>query len=240
MPALAGKIALITGIAGGQGRAAAQLFAAAGAHVVGCDINDNGTAETVSLVRAGGGSIEGHAPVDLTDQDAARTWIDRAVADQGGLDVLYNNASAQRFAPVAEMAADDWRFTIDAELNLIFYATQAAWPHLVRRGGGAVVNTGSVAAYTGSRGLPSSAHAAAKAGVIAFTRQLAVEGAPHGIRANSISPGLIRTPVTEAFLAAASPARPRPSCRPFRWDGQGERRKWPGWRCSWPATMRPT
>jgi NAD(P)-dependent dehydrogenase (short-subunit alcohol dehydrogenase family) len=119
---LAGKICFITGTAGGQGAAAAKLFAAEGATVVGCDIKDG---------------------IDLADPAQATAWIEEGVADAGGIDVLYNNASATRVGPFDELTWDDWQFTLRDELDLIFTTTKAAWPHLRTRGGGLVINTAS-------------------------------------------------------------------------------------------------
>ena len=100
---LAGKVALITGTAGGQGRAAALLFAQEGATIVGCDLKVEQSRETVAMVRAAGGSMTSMEPVDLGDSATARAWIDESAALHGGFDILYNNASAPRFAWIADM-----------------------------------------------------------------------------------------------------------------------------------------
>jgi meso-butanediol dehydrogenase/(S,S)-butanediol dehydrogenase/diacetyl reductase len=197
---LEGKVALITGTGGGQGRAAAEMFCAEGARVIGCDRNAAENERTVDIVRGSGGNMVGMAPVDLGDSREARRWVADAVAVHGRLDVLFNNAAAPRFAPLAELTDEDWHSTIRNELDLVFYVTQAAWPHLVA-GGGAIVNTASVQGLVGIAVNGGLAHAAAKAGVIAMTRQMAAEGAPHGIRANSISPGTIATPATRDTFA---------------------------------------
>jgi NAD(P)-dependent dehydrogenase (short-subunit alcohol dehydrogenase family) len=197
---LAGKVALITGTAGGQGRAAALLFADAGAHVVGCDLKVEENEETIALVRDAGGEMTGTAPVDLGDPEAAQRWVEDAAANAGGIDIVYNNASAARFAPVADMPLDDWHFTIRNELDLVFYVSKFAWPHLVARGGGVIVNVGSVAARSATQ-VPIAAHAAAKAAVVALTRQMALEGAGVGIRCVSVSPGAIASPGTAELLA---------------------------------------
>jgi NAD(P)-dependent dehydrogenase (short-subunit alcohol dehydrogenase family) len=197
---LEGKVALITGTGGGQGRAAAELFCAEGASVVGCDLNAAENARTVELVRAAGGEMAGMAPVDLGDSREARQWVADAAAVHGRIDVLFNNAAAPRFAPIPELSDEDWHFTIRNELDLIFFVTQAAWTHL-QANGGAIINTASVQGLVGIAMNGGIAHAATKAGVIAMTRQIAAEGAPHGIRANSISPGTIAIPATARLVA---------------------------------------
>jgi meso-butanediol dehydrogenase/(S,S)-butanediol dehydrogenase/diacetyl reductase len=202
---LAGKVALITGTAGGQGRAAALLFAREGATIVGCDLKEAEARETVAMVEALGGKMTSTEPVDLGDSGEARSWVNNAAARHGGFDILYNNASGPRFAPIAEMTDEDWRFTMRNELDLIFYACSAAWPRLIERGGGAIINTGSICGVSSLPATPGSiAHAATKGGVIAMTRELALEGGPHNIRANAISPGTIESPATAAYLAKGS------------------------------------
>lgn len=200
MAGLEGKVALITGTGGGQGRVAALRFAAEGALVVGCDVHAEDNEETVRLVREAGGTMTGMAPVDLGDPEEARTWIEAAAAVHGAVDILYNNASAARFGPVADFSIEDWRFTVRNELDLIFYTIKYAWPHLTRRGG-VVITVGSTAGLVGARHTPKVAHSATKGAVIAMTRQLAAEGAEHGVRAVCISPGAIETPGTASFFA---------------------------------------
>jgi NAD(P)-dependent dehydrogenase (short-subunit alcohol dehydrogenase family) len=202
MSRLEGKVALITGTAGGQGRAAALLFAAEGAVVVGTDVNAEGAAETVGLVRAAGGRMASTHPLDLADEDGVRRWVDDAAATHGGIDIVYNNAGATRFSPIAETSYADWSFTMRNELDIVFLVTKHAWPHLIARGGGSVLLVGSTAGITGSLTNTRIAHTASKGGVVAMTRQLAAEGAAHGIRANCVSPGMIRTPATEGDLLA--------------------------------------
>jgi meso-butanediol dehydrogenase / (S,S)-butanediol dehydrogenase / diacetyl reductase len=204
MGRLDGKIALITGIGGGMGRAAALRFTAEGAKVVGCDLFPEGAEETVRLVRETRGEIENFAPVQLSDAAAAAHWVDEAAEVYGGIDILYNNASAPRFGPIDELSVEDWDFVIDNELNLVFYATRAAWPHLKQRGGGVVLNVGSIAGTRGVEFMPQNAHGTAKAGVINLTQQLAVEGGPYGIRVVCVSPGFTVTPST-AWLVESGP-----------------------------------
>ncbi len=206
MGRLDGKVALISGTAGGMGRAAAQVFAAEGADVFGCDVDAAGQAETERLVRDAGGSIASLTPVDISTADGARAWVDAAAAHHGRIDVLYNNASRLRLGPFGEQPFEDWAFTIDNELHLPFHCTRAAWPHLIAAGGGVVINVASVAAVRGSILAPMSAHGAAKGGVLSLTRHLCAAGAEHGIRVVAISPGMIRTPATQQHFD--DPERP--------------------------------
>jgi meso-butanediol dehydrogenase / (S,S)-butanediol dehydrogenase / diacetyl reductase len=199
---LAGKVALITGTAGGQGRAAALLFAAEGAMVVGTDVNSAGAAETVELVLAAGGVMDSTHPLDLADEPGVKAWVDRAAEIHGGIDIVYNNAGATRFSPIAETSYAEWSFVLRNELDIVFLVTKHAWPHLIARGGGSVLLVGSTAGISGSVTNTRIAHTATKGGVVAMTKQLAAEGAAHGIRANCISPGMIRTPATEGDLLA--------------------------------------
>jgi NAD(P)-dependent dehydrogenase (short-subunit alcohol dehydrogenase family) len=187
---LSGKVALISGIAGGQGRAAARLFAGEGAKVFGTDIDAAGVAETVQMVKSDGGDIDAHAPLDLSERDGAALWIESAVARFGGVDVLYNNAAGVRYAPFPKMSPEDYQFTVRNELDLVWHCCQLAWPHLAR-GGGVIINVGSLAGLMGTRDLLQTAHVATKGAVIALTRQLAAEGAEFGIRAVCVSPGVI-------------------------------------------------
>jgi NAD(P)-dependent dehydrogenase (short-subunit alcohol dehydrogenase family) len=199
---LVGKIALITGVGGGQGREAVLRFAAEGATVVGCDIDGTTAEDTLAAVRKAGfdADIETNG-VDLGDPDQARRWVEAAAERHGRIDIVYNNGSAAKFGSIAELSVEDWRFTMRNELDLVFFVTKYAWPVLVRSGGGTVINVASVAGWTGNRAVPFVAHMASKGGVIAMTRQLAAEGGPVGIRAVSISPGTIVTPGTAGVLA---------------------------------------
>ena len=220
---LAGKVALVTGTGGGIGRAVAQIFAREGAHVVGCDLNPGPAEETVELVHAAGGRMDSIAPVDLSTEEGAKRWVDEAVALGGGVDILVNNASSIRFGPIEELSYEDWSYTIRNELDIVFLVTKAAWPHLVARGGGSIVNIGSISGSRGAWFMPQNAHGAAKGGVLALTRQLVIEGGPHGIRVNAVSPAMTETPHTSPLLHGAdSPAEQILSRVPLRKWGQPE------------------
>ncbi len=195
---LENKVAFNTGTGGGQGRAAAQIFAREGAKVVGCDLKKEGGEETVAMIEAAGGDSAFRA-VDLGDGEQVKAWLEWGVAHYGQIDILYNNASAPKFAPIERMTWDEWRFTVRNELDLIYWACHHAFPMMKERGG-VIINTASTAGVIGFANLGDFAHAATKGGVIALTRQLAAEGSPYSIRANSISPGLVETPATAAMM----------------------------------------
>jgi NAD(P)-dependent dehydrogenase (short-subunit alcohol dehydrogenase family) len=200
MGRLDGKVALISGTARGMGRAAALEFAAQGAAVFGCDLDAGPSAETVDLVTKAGGRMAALAPVDLSSADGARTWVSAAVGEFGGVDVLYNNASALRNGPLMDLSDDDWHFTIKNELDIVWFSVRAAWPELINRGGGSIINVASIAARLGARFVGQVPHGSAKGGVLAMTKHLCAAGGPLGIRANAILPGLIYTPETARFI----------------------------------------
>ena len=206
MGRLDGKRALVSGTGGGIGRATALLFAREGAHVVGGDLNPATSEETVKLARDGGGRMDAVAPADLATEQGARRWVEAAVDLADGVDILVNNASAIRFGPIDQLSFADWSFTIRHELDIVFLCTQAAWPHLVAAGGGAIVNVASISASRGAFFMPQNAHGAAKGGVLALTYQLVIEGGPHGIRVNAVSPAMTQTPQTTPLLT--DPAGP--------------------------------
>ena len=187
---LAGKRVLLTGTAGGQGGAAQRIFAEEGAIVRGCDLQEGAADKTAAELRSRGFDVVG-SQVDLSDPDSARGWVERSIDDLGGVDVLYNNAAGFGFAPFADMTLELWRRVMHVELDIVFHTTSAAWAALCD-GGGSLINTASYSALRGVAQLGQAAHAAAKGGVIAMTKTLAAEGAEHGVRANTISPGLVR------------------------------------------------
>jgi NAD(P)-dependent dehydrogenase (short-subunit alcohol dehydrogenase family) len=197
---LRGKVCIITGTGSGMGRAAALLFASEGAKIVGCDVNEATGQATLEAVRAGGGDMMSLQPCNM----AKRADVDRlmalAVDTYGGVDVLYNNGSMAYFAWLTDMTYESWSNTLREEIDLVFHACQAVFPLMKSRGGGSIINVGSVSGKMAYKVLPALAHMAAKGGVIAMTKQVAMEGGPHGIRCNTISPGLVLTAQTKAFI----------------------------------------
>jgi NAD(P)-dependent dehydrogenase (short-subunit alcohol dehydrogenase family) len=189
---LSGKVCIITGTGGSVGRAAAQAFGREGASIVGCDLNIESAQATVDMVRAEGGTMVSLQPCQLTEPSGCQALVDFAVSEYGRIDVLFNNAAMAYFNWLEDISDEEWKRDLREEIDLVFYLTRAAWPHL-KSSHGVVVNTASLNGLLSFRTLGSLAHTTAKAGIIGMTRQLAMEGREHGIRANSISPGLIET-----------------------------------------------
>ena len=196
---LSGKVCIITGTGGSMGRAAALAFAREGASVVGCDLNAESAETTVQTVRREGGTMESLQPCRLSSAAECRALVDFAVRTFGRIDVLFNNAAMAYFNWLEDITDEEWDKNRREEVDLVFYLTRATWSHL-KRSRGVVVNTASLTALMSFKNLGSLAHTTAKAGIIGMTRQLAMEGRQHGIRANSISPGVIETNQTREQL----------------------------------------
>lgn len=204
---LEGRSCIITGTGGSMGRAAALMFAREGALIVGCDIDPASGQEVLDEVVAAGGRMVSLHPCDLTKPEQCQALVDLAVASFGKIDVLYNNAAMAYFGWIEQLSNEDWYNTINEEVHLVWLMTKAAWPHLCASSG-AIVNTASIAGHQTLRLLPGIAHSSAKGAILAMTRHLALEGRQHGLRANSISPGIIETKQTRELLANAQWAGP--------------------------------
>jgi NAD(P)-dependent dehydrogenase (short-subunit alcohol dehydrogenase family) len=192
---LSDKVCVITGTGGSIGRASALMFAREGALVVGCGQTVGSAAETVDLVHAAGGDIVSMQPCQLTEPADCQALVDLALNTYGRVDVVFNLAATSYFNWLEDITNDEWDHARRGEVDLVFYLTHAAWPHLKERGG-VIVNMASLNALLSFKILPSLAHTTNKAGIIGMTRQLALEGRSYGIRANSISPGLIESNAT--------------------------------------------
>lgn len=209
MGKLDGKVAIITGAGSGQGRAAARLFASEGACVVIGEIHeDNGRSAAEEIVAEGGHAV--FAPCDVSQEPQVKAMIDLAVGTYGRVDILYNNAglwlSARgnyrpgvTDAPSPLLEDNVWERTIGVNLKGVYLGCKYAIPEMRRAGAGSIINTSSIAALRTGRGGNSDAYTAAKGGVIAITRTLAVEHAPYQIRCNCIIPGAIHTPLAGPF-----------------------------------------
>jgi meso-butanediol dehydrogenase/(S,S)-butanediol dehydrogenase/diacetyl reductase len=213
---------LITGGGSGIGEATAKRFAAEGASVAVVDIDAENARRVVDEI--GGSGAPGCAKAvhaDVADPEQAEAMIRQAVGSFGRLDVLHNNATSGGLGRIADMTVDAWNRTIAVNLTAHFFATKFALPVMIEQGGGVIVNMSSAAALAAEEGL--GAYAAAKAGLIALTRNTAAEYARHGVRANCICPGAIGTPPTLAFIAAVDGVRERMErANPMRRIGRPE------------------
>ena len=164
---LEGKVCVITGTGGSMGRAAALLFTRQGAMVVGCDISEANGLAALKEVNAAGGTMVSLQPCDLTKPEQCLAVVDLAIKTFGRIDVLYNNAAKAYFNWIEDVSDEEWRATINEEVDLVFYLTRAAWPHL-KKSGGTIVNTASATAWTTFTNLGAIAHSTAKAGIVGF------------------------------------------------------------------------
>jgi 3-oxoacyl-[acyl-carrier protein] reductase len=188
---LAGKVALVTGAARNIGRAIARSLAAGGAAVmVNANTSRADAEQTVAMIEAAGGRAALHI-ADVTDAAAVATLVEATVKRFGRLDFLVNNAAVRAETAFAEIRFEDWRRVLSTILDGAFLCTQASLPHLIRAGGGSIVNLGGLTAHKGADGR---AHViTAKAGLAGLTRALALDLAPHHITVNCVVPGTIET-----------------------------------------------
>jgi NAD(P)-dependent dehydrogenase (short-subunit alcohol dehydrogenase family) len=195
------KVAVVTGSGAGIGRGCALMFARQGARVVGCDIDAEAAEATVELAGGEGLTIDSVHPCDLASAADIEHLMSFVLDRHAGLDILVNAGAWGAFAPIEDMDyQNEWKKTLANELDVVFLACKAAWPLLKARGGGSIINLASLNAWLALDGNSAVAHCAGKGGVLAMSRQLAMEGAPHRIRVNTISPGLIVTAATQPRL----------------------------------------
>jgi NAD(P)-dependent dehydrogenase (short-subunit alcohol dehydrogenase family) len=197
---LEGKVALITGAAGGIGKIAAELFAREGARVVVSDVADDAGEATVAGIVDGGGEAA-YVRADVSTPADADRMVASTVERFGRLDVLYNNAGIMHGddVSVVDTPEEIWDRTIDINLKGVFLGCHYGIPAMLESGGGSIINVASFVALMGAA-VPQIAYTASKGGVLAMTREIAVEFARRGIRANALCPGPIETPLTGQIL----------------------------------------
>jgi NAD(P)-dependent dehydrogenase (short-subunit alcohol dehydrogenase family) len=199
MGALGGKVALVTGAAGGLGRASAKIFAREGARVVVVDINREGGEATAGLIKDAGGDAT-FVAADVSKSPDVQAMVRAAVDIYGGLDCAHNNAAISLPShPLAEIPEEDWHRGIAVDLTSVFLGMKYEIPAMLERGGGAIVNTSSAGGFVATPG--SASYIAAKYGILGLTKVAALDYGARGIRVNAISPGAMWTPMLRARAA---------------------------------------
>jgi 3-hydroxybutyrate dehydrogenase len=192
---LKNKTAIVTGAASGIGRDIALRFGREGAVVVIADLNKDAAVATAREISSAGGSALGVA-MDVTSEQAVNDGVEATVAKFGGVDVLVSNAGIQIVHPIEQLNYADWKKMIAIHLDGAFLTTRACIPHMYRSGrGGSIIYMGSV--HSKEASLLKAPYVAAKHALLGLARVVAKEGGPHGVRANVICPGFVRTPLVD-------------------------------------------
>jgi NAD(P)-dependent dehydrogenase (short-subunit alcohol dehydrogenase family) len=192
---LDGRVALVTGGGNGIGRATCHALAQAGAHVAVTDIDHAAAAKVAAEI---GG--EAHR-LDVADEALVREVVAAIAARHGRLDILVNNAGLGARVPAVELPTERWRQVLAVTVDGGFFCARAAGRHMLNAGRGAVVNVASIMGLVGGAHYPNLAYHTAKGAIVNFTRALACEWAPHGVRVNAVAPTFARTRLTEPLLA---------------------------------------
>ena len=197
---LDGKVTIITGGGSGMGRTAAELFAKEGARVVVADFSEASGEAVVAGVQAAGGEAT-FVKADVSNEADARGMVQHAIATYGRVDVLYNNAGVMPEADhsVIDTDVDTWDKVMAVNVRGVFLGCKYAIPQMLEQGSGSIISTASFVAILGCS-VPQDAYTASKGAVLALTRSMAVQFAGRGVRANSISPGPIETPLLMDWL----------------------------------------
>ncbi|MCH9673041.1 MAG: glucose 1-dehydrogenase [Gammaproteobacteria bacterium] len=194
-----GKVALVTGAGSGIGRSSALTFAREGARVVVSDVDEAGGGETAALVEQSGGEAK-FIRCDVTDSTAVDELITKTVSAYGALHVAHNNAGVEgAYGRTLDTDGANFDFTYNVNLKGVFFCMQAELRHMLQSGGGAIVNTASIAGIEGAKNMP--AYVASKHAVLGLTRTTALEYGGRGVRVNAVCPGPIRTPMLAKIIA---------------------------------------
>ncbi len=201
-----GKVAIVTGAGSvgtgvGNGKAAAILYAREGARVMLVDYNLEAADETKRLIKEEGGDCIAFQ-ANVSKSDDCRGIVEECIRAYGRVDILHNNVGIEIPGGIQDLSEADWDRTMDVNLKSVFLMCKFALPHMEKQGGGAIVNISSINAITSLPAL-AAPYGASKAGMIALTREIAVEYASKGVRANAILPGMMNTPFIVAALTEA-------------------------------------
>ena len=189
------KSAIVTGAASGIGRDIALVFAREGAKVAIADLNQDAAGATANEIRTSGGHAMGIA-MDVTDERAVDDGVAAVVAAFGGVDILVSNAGIQIVHPIEEFSYAEWRKMLAIHVDGAFLTTRACIPHMYRSGrGGSIIYMGAV--HSKEASMLKAPYVTAKHGLIGLAKVIAKEGAAHGVRANVICPGFVRTPLVD-------------------------------------------
>jgi 3-hydroxybutyrate dehydrogenase len=191
---LKGKVAIVTGAASGIGRAIAERYAGEGAKIAIADLNLDAANATAAEIKAAGGLALGVA-MDVTDEAAVNAGVAAVVTAYGGVDILVSNAGIQIVHPLEEFSYAEWKKMMAIHVDGAFLTTRACLPHMYEAGSGSVIYMGSV--HSKEASLLKAPYVTAKHGLIGLAKVIAKEGAAHGVRANVICPGFVRTPLVE-------------------------------------------
>ena len=201
-----GKVAIVTGAGSvgpgiGNGKAAAILYAREGARVMLVDYDLGAVEETKKLIDKEGGDCT-TIQADVGRSDNCRSIVEECIQTYGRVDILHNNVGIEIPGGIKETSEEDWDRVMNVNLKSVFLTCKYALPHMEKQGSGSIINISSINAI---RTLPalSAAYGTSKAGIIALTREIAIEYAPKGIRANAILPGMMNTPFVVASLTGA-------------------------------------
>jgi NAD(P)-dependent dehydrogenase (short-subunit alcohol dehydrogenase family) len=208
MNRLKNKTAIVTGIGAGIGQGIALMFAREGANVFGCDINAAAAEATLAIAKAEGLSMQSFHPSDLTKEKEVEKLMELAIEKYGRIDILVNAAAYCAFEWIEDLDYETtWKRSIAGELDIVFLTCQKAWKYL-KINGGSIINFASANTRQALKGSPALVHCATKGGVLSMSIQMAMEGGPHQIRVNTISPGLVHTAATNHLVSD-------PEIRPF-------------------------
>jgi NAD(P)-dependent dehydrogenase (short-subunit alcohol dehydrogenase family) len=191
---LKGKVALVTGFGSGLGRAIAILFANEGAAVAGTSTTESKGRDTAVMIEKDGGEVFFRAG-DVSDTVQMKALVDEAVKRFGGLDIVVNSAGVRTNGSITDISEAQWHRTIDVNLTGVFVVSRLAIPHMIRRGGGVILNIGARSGIAGQAGR--AAYCASKGGMITLTEAMAMDHAGDRIRVNCICPGPTRTPMVD-------------------------------------------